>query len=157
MIVNRFKYFSIYYISMFYYYIKELVNIDTNIIKNLYPTLIREESLILSKDGIYKTYNNKIYKYKLISNNSERIPQFIDNYTLLVNRNNWKREIIYNIPFIHQKIQNLKCIEYKIHPKLKFIIEKIDNNVVDFYFQSNEHYDNSIIKVEIASFLSQLK
>ena len=64
-----------------------------------------------------------MYKYtiKLI----KTISQFIDNYTMLVNKNYWKREITYNIPFINQGIIYINFIEYDIHPKLKFIVEKI--------------------------------
>ena len=155
MMLNRFKYFSIYYISMFHYYIKELSYIDTNRIPDKYQSIVRIEPTIFSNDGKYKAYNNKIYKYKLVSTHSETISQFIDDYTLLVNKNHWKREITYNIPIINQGTLHIYFIEYKIHPKLKFIIEKVDNSIYDFYFQSTEHYDD--IKNEISSFLSFLK
>lgn len=155
MMLNRFKYFSIYYIKMVQYYIKELSHIDTSRISNKFSHISRIEPTIFSKDGKYKVYNNKIYKYKLVSTHSEIIPQFIDNYTLLTNKNHWKREITYNLPFINQGILYISFVEYNIHPKLKFIVEKIEDNIHDFYFQSKEHYDN--IKSDISSFLSFLK
>jgi len=152
---NRFKYFSIYYIKMFHYYIKELSYIDTHRISNKFSHISRIEPTIFSNDGKYKVYNNKIYKYKLVSTNSEIISQFIDKYTLLVNKNHWKREITYNLPFMNQGILYINFVEYDIHPKLKFIVEKIDDTIHDFYFQSKEPYDN--IKSEMSSFLSFLK
>ena len=154
MILNGFKYFSIYYINMFQYYIKELTDINPQRLANKYPHITREESIIFSNDGMYKIYKNKIYKYKLTSANSQSIPQFINNYTLLINKNHWKREITYNIPFVNEGIQHIIFIEYTIHPKLKFIIEKMGPKIIDFYFQSNENHN--IIKNEMASFLSIL-
>ena len=134
---------------MYQYYIREL-ECPTNI---NYPQTIRNESILLSNDGLYKTYKSELYKYKLNCKSSEEV--LIDNYILLVNNINWKRTKTNNIPFLHEQLRNITYHEYIIHPKVRFIIEKREKKMIDFYFQSNEN--TSIIQNEIASFLSHVK
>ena len=156
MILKRFKCFSIYY-YMYYYYIKEFLSDDLWRVIGKYPQTTITKKIIVSNDGLYKIYNNNIYKYKLVTTNSEIVSEFIGKYTLLVNQIIWKKEITYKIPFIQQGIQNITFVEYNIHPKIKFIIEKMDNEIIDFYFQSNISYQDHIIKNELTTFLSLLK
>lgn len=142
---------------MYKYYIEQLININTNILDNLYSNTKRDEKIIISKKGMYKIYKDKLYKYKLYINNSTIIYNFLEQYTLLLNQEHWKRvDILYNIPFIHH-ILSMNITEYIIHPKVKFIVEKRNGMINDYYFLSSENHDSFIIKQEIGSFLSQLK
>jgi len=119
-------------------YIKELKTISE--IKN-YDCSVKEETLILSKYGLQKISKNDLYLYK-ISNNLETANFKIDKYNFL------------RIPYEYDIIKMQK-FEYLINTKLKFIIEKINNNINDFYFVS--HGEPFLFKNNISSFLSQLK
>jgi len=132
-------------------YIKELKTIPE--IKN-YDCSVKEETLILSKYGLQKISKNDLYLYK-ISNNLETANFKIDKYNFLINKNPWIKKCKFlRIPYEYDIIKMQK-FEYLINTKLKFIIEKINNNINDFYFVS--HGEPFLFKNNISSFLSQLK
>ena len=145
------------FIYMFHYYIREFSSNDIWKVVDKYPHTIKEKKIIVSKDGMYKIHNDNMYRYKLISTNCDSVSEFVGKYTLLVNQFVWKKEIIYKIPFLQQGIQYITFDEYIIHPKIKFIIEKMNNKIIDFYFKSNLSYHTHIMKEELTSFLSLLK
>ena len=140
---------------MYYYHIKEFNISDLDNLNNIsYSYTKQNETILLSKMGLYKMYNDNIYKCKL--NNIDSCITSVNEYVIMVSQINWKREINYQIPFDVKKIIIEKTI-YNINKKLSFIIERIDKKINDFYFISKEHFINHMIKDEISSFLSQLK
>ena len=81
-----------------------------------------------------------------------------------------KHDLCIGLSFQLQKSQTtqipLSCKEiilnkekYMLHEKSKtwFIIEKFDDKVSDFYFESTYEYDNKFLKKDILSFLSNFK
>jgi len=132
-------------------YIKELKTISE--IKN-YDCSIKEETLILSKYGLHKIYKNELYLYK-ISNTLETDNFKFDKYSFLINKNPWVKKCKFlRIPYEYDIIKMQK-FEYVINKQLKFIIEKINNNINDFYFVSRA--EPFLFKNNISSFLSRLK
>jgi len=141
------------------YYIQELLHINESNLNNLNKSVNYLEKQILIKDGLYKTKNDKIYKYKLFDNETFLINNYIDNFTLICSNTFWKKmQEVFHLPYEHH-IFKLTTITYKLFPTstTKFIIEKDENNtILDFYFVLKETHDNFSLKEDITSFLSLL-
>lgn len=139
------------------YYIVEFVNINDDGLNNLHKTEILSKRL-LTDEGLYKMNGDDLWLYKLMDNGSFAINNYIENYTLAGSNHYWKKtKKSYRIP-IHNKIQTIVVEIYKHSPKsnTKFIIEKNNNKIIDFFFESKENPDNLSLKEDIASFLSLL-
>ena len=88
----------------------------------------------------------ELYKYKIVETKKQNKPivNYIDDYTLIpANNNNIQHSKIEYIPFIHHTFKKKKSI-YKTHhlSQTSFIIEKQDNKIFDFYFESSYDVDN---------------
>jgi len=119
-----------------------------------------KQRLILTNNGIIHLIGDKMYDCKLKDDAyTEPIQNYIDKHDLCI-----------GLSFQLQKSQNtqipLSCKEiilnkekYMLHEKSKtwFIIEKFDDKVSDFYFESTYEYDNKFLKKDILSFLSNFK
>ena len=101
-----------------------------------------------------------MYDYKIMPNdNSNIIPAFIDKHSLFcTGYSSGKYKDVLQAPVHHALIIMRKRI-YKLHNKDKtsFVIEKIDNLIHDFYFESQYEHDNKFLKKDIISFLSHFK
>ena len=115
---------------------------------------------ILAKDGEYRINQNKLYKYTFIKQDDDlSIPGYIENYTLLYSDNERQcSENLYQIPYNHKEYI-IKLCKYKLHPKSQtiFIIEKFNNKISDFYFESSYEAEDKSLKEDIISFLSYIK
>lgn len=121
---------------------------------------IENHEQILSYSGIYRIINGKLYKYGVIKNKKDcRLPNYIENYTLLASGDDFTRyESTDNIPYEHI-MQNIQLHKYKLHPQSQtiFIIEKYNNEIIDFYFESPHDALHQSLKEDIISLLSYLK
>ena len=56
-------------------------------------------------------------------------------------------------------MKNIQKNIYKTsgNSKNKFVVELIDNKVGDYYFESNEEFENKSLQEDIITFLSKLK
>lgn len=116
-----------------------------------------DEKWILSDDGIYKYSDNKLFKYKC-KLESNIIRDNIED-TIIETSECWKNYSEEDIIPINHEILHVKKIIYKFNEKslTSLIFEYINNNIHDFYFESNESIDNYSVKEDINSFLSLLK
>ena len=141
---------------MRYYTDKDIPNNWSQmLIKQLTET--QKEQWILTHEGLYKYINNVLHKFKLrLSDNESPIET---KSMIKPSKIKWvKFDTLYNIPIKHQ-VHDMKIYSYKLHPKsiTTFIVEEYDGNVNDYYFESDEAFDNHSLLEDINSFLSLLK
>jgi|UniRef100_A0A6C0C4R6 hypothetical protein len=109
---------------------------------------------ILTQEGLYKCVKNQLHKFKLRL--SENNPHHLS--AIKSSNMEWvKYDYAYNVPIQH-KIINIKTFIYKLHPKslTTFIVEELNDNIHDYYFESSEEIDNHSLNEDINSFLSYL-
>ncbi len=147
------------YIYMRYYPCK--LNLD-----NFHHTLsgciqtIYTDSLLLTKHGFYKYIGDELYKYKISMDKKEDIvlKKYIQNIDFIINRNQWiKKDKEFRLP-TESVVVYLETHVFLLSSKskTKFIIEKLEDNILDYYFTSKENPDHHSLKEDIASFLSLL-
>ncbi|MAR50948.1 MAG: hypothetical protein CML42_07465 [Rhodobacteraceae bacterium] len=149
---------------MYKYWIKEIPltsNLKKNInllIKN--PTIFKKEEtkeLIITHNGYYSLNENYILQNN--NNNFQMIKDYLENYTLLINKINLnkRKNIIMKIPFNHQKItQKIVKLSFEKKTNTYLNIDFTNNKLTDFYFTSSLNYENYNLKNNIGSFLSRL-
>lgn len=111
----------------------------------------KKNTWFLSYFGKYKISQNKIILYKLKNTKNKNI--VFHNYKCSVNNELWeKSKEIHYLPkdcvpiTIHSEI-------YNIDSKLSFIIEKVNNTINDYYFETCYDLDDFCLKNELISFL----
>jgi|TARA_R110001599_G_scaffold182205_2_gene375186 hypothetical protein len=115
-----------------------------------------KEISFLSYFGKYKIFQNKIYLFKLEKSNEEYISNFINNINIIVSNETWKKSSEkFHLPHSCIPIEINKEV-YKLDDKLKFIVERNDNKVIDYYLDSSYPLDDFCLKNEIISFLNRL-
>ena len=142
------------------YYIPQLPLPLISLTNDLYNE-IEKSIIMLTSEGFLIEKETELYKYKIVETKKQNKPivNYIDDYTLIpANNNNIQHSKIEYIPFIHHTFKKKKSI-YKTHhlSQTSFIIEKQDNKIFDFYFESSYDVDNVFLKKDIASLLSYLK
>ena len=123
------------------------------------------------RETLTKTYiYSDINILEIIKNNEIVKIEYIDvpvynksfaekNISLLIDKSKEKKgETVFQIPLNHEKIFTETDI-YSISPKsnLKFNVVKIKDEIVDFYFTTNEDLEHVFIKEELFTFVSLLK
>ena len=152
---------------MIKYYIPEILLNQLRNIPNLINSLNEEfisdeknEKIILTIDGFYKIIDNKIEKFKYISNNSRVIENFYKDFSL-IGEDIYEKKINYitHIPYENETIE-IKTIKYKtVEKSTNFMVfEIIDNRIKDFYFLSEKKLDedNIFFQNDISLFLNSL-
>jgi len=152
---------------MIKYYIPEILLSQLRNIPNLINSLNEEfisneknEKIILTIDGFYKIIDNKIEKFKYISNNSRVIENFYKDFSL-IGEDIYEKKINYitHIPYENETIE-IKTIKYKtVEKSTNFMVfELIDNRIKDFYFLSEKKLDedNIFFQNDISLFLNSL-
>ncbi len=140
------------------YYLSELTLPPILNLKELYKETTTTKK-ILCKDGSYRITGNKLCNFSIDYINDSEIINYIGNHTLFAS--DYKEEINnkkYYIPYIHHIVQ-LEYHKYKLHPKssTSFIIEKNENKIIDFYFESSLPPTHYSLKEDISSLVSYLK
>lgn len=139
------------------YYIADIKVFDIEKMKQL-STCIKKENdyiLIFSLSGIFKIdkYNNEIqqilYKDKSVN------PIEIKNYNILEDLSETIYSDVSQIPLEHFS-KKIREEVYMMREKafLKFVILKNNDEIIDFYFESEEQINNPLIVEDLASFLS---
>lgn len=139
------------------YYIADIKVFDIEKMKQL-STCIKKENdyiLIFSLSGIFKIdkYNNEIqqilYKDKSVN------PIKIKNYNILEDLSETIYSDVSQIPLEHFS-KKIREEVYMMREKafLKFVILKNNDEIIDFYFESEEQINNPLIVEDLASFLS---
>lgn len=141
------------------YYISNLKAIDIEKINILNDCIKKEEVylLIFSLQGIFKINTNTNIIKKIINNDSEIKLININNYELLEDNSKHIYVDFFQIPSQHftKKIRQETYL-LRENAQLKFIIIKDDmnDNIIDFYFYTNDCINNSFVIQDITSFLS---
>ena len=142
------------------YYISQLPLPFIYLENNLHDA-VEKSIIMLTSEGYLIQKEDALYKYKIVETKKQRdpIPHYIDDFTLIAtNNDNIQYSKTDHIPFVHHTFKRTKSI-YKVHhlSQTSFIIEKQDNKIFDFYFESSYDIDNIFLKKDIASLLSYLK
>jgi|UniRef100_A0A6C0BZE2 hypothetical protein len=118
-----------------------------------YQKKTKEETILLSYDGLYKyDSNNDLYKYKARGNKSTSFNA--DKYKIIETNTFWKKyDISLKIPFVFKKM-NIKIFDFYIDKDIIFRVEKINKQISDYYFISDYSIDDYFLKDGIISFLS---
>ena len=134
-----------------------------HIIKLRLPTItslkpnIKENIYYLSYFGKYEIIQNKIFLFKIQNTDEQLINQYLKNTDIIVSHEQWKKykEEFY-LPKDHIPIKCTLKI-YNLTSKLKFIIEIVDEDIIDYYFDTTYTLDNFHLKEELNSFLHNFK
>tara|TARA_B110000305_G_C19256472_1_gene547336 strand:- start:120 stop:557 length:438 start_codon:yes stop_codon:yes gene_type:complete len=124
---------------------------------NLHITKLHK-NYIYSYEGIYTIIRNNIYKLDIINNNSLSINNYINNITAFIDTSSItpQKDVSYQIPIpntSHQLLEyNIKINKDSI---ISLIIETNNNIISDWFFITDESYDNPFIKEDINKFISQ--
>ena len=130
-------------------------NFSLSNITHIKPVHIKELSF-LSYFGKYKIFQNKIYLFKLENSSEQHISNFINNINIITSNEVWKKSgEKYGLPHYCIPIEINKEI-YKIDDKLKFVIERNEEKVIDYYLDTSYQVDDFCLKNEINSFLNRL-
>lgn len=140
-------------------FIPELSNID---IKNIemflkYKT---DKKIFLGFNGFYEYINNTLCKFKIKDEESfsDKI-EILDDTNIYCTKNKIvKFETVSQIPYEHE-LKNIQKYIYKTsdNSKNRFIVELMNNKVCDYYFESDEEFENKSLQEDIISFLFKLK
>lgn len=105
---------------------------------------------ILSKKGLYKIKNGKIFLYKLAKNNTKIIKR--KDITFFVTDNSWFKikDNITILPFQH-KLLKIYVNKFKINDNLNLVVEEKEKLKKNTFFETKD-IENSI--PDIISFLS---
>lgn len=131
-------------------------HIKTNKIKS-YLMTCEEKEIIYSTSGIYKLYDNKIFNIQIVDKPSKKISvngvDFILDDSIVQDS-----EEYYQIPAVHE-YEKRTVMKYHLRVKspLKLVLEIMDNDIVDMYFETKEKMHTIGIKDDIFTFLSLLK
>lgn len=121
---------------------------------------VNNNVLMLTDYGLYKFNHQNLTVYKLnLESENELVVNYVDNHDFYVVKNKWnKHNITYQMPVEHHIVKPT-IHSYFLYPKsnLKFVIEEVDGAISDYYFITNEPYDNLSVKEDIRSFLQLLK
>ena len=119
---------------------------------------IEYRTIFLCDDGEYHLRNNKLHKYYYSNEKDVILDNYMDEYTLCGTPQATKGEITHHLPHEHVK-KSTVCSLYKLHQQSEtsFVIEKCDNKIIDFYFESPHAVPHYTLKEDISSLVSYLK
>jgi hypothetical protein len=138
-------------------YIPELSNIDINNI-NVFLHKQIDKKIFLGFNGFYEYIDDVLYKFKINTGDNDKIEKLNNINIYCTQKNIIKFESVNQIPYEHE-MKNIQKNIYKTsgNSKNKFVVELIDNKVCDYYFESNEEFENKSLQEDIITFLSKLK
>lgn len=113
-------------------------------------------SYILSTDGVFKLYNDNVYKLKLVDKEFKK--ETINGVDLLLDNSFVVKKENYHIPFTSDDLLNINVNIYGLRDKanLKLYIEKRGNKIYDVYFLANDKLDEYNLYDDINTFLTML-
>ena len=99
---------------------KKLKQLSSLFINNSY------KKEIYSNEGIFTTDKNNLYKITYLDGEISKIPKYIDNINIVIDKSEETREIVNQLPF-DNFILNLETRNYVLNPqsKIKLVIDFI--------------------------------
>ena len=140
-------------------YLKNFLEFDEEVIQKFKRETLTKTYIYSDLNILEIIKNNEIVKIENLDVPVYNKSFAEKNISLLIDKSKEKRgETVFQIPLNHEKI----CTEtdiYSISPKsnLKFNVVKIKDEIVDFYFTTNEDLEHVFIKEELFTFVSLLK
>lgn len=143
------------------YYISDLKVFDVEKMNKTilinYFKRVEDYSFIFSLDGIFKVNSTSKTIQKIIYKDNTIKSIKLDNYELLEDNSEYSYIDCFQIPYEHfsKKIRE-ETYSMRENTPLKFIIIKDDtnNDIIDFYFYTNDSIYNPLIIKDIEAFLS---
>lgn len=137
--------------------------VNTNNIQsklNMYTCFETNEKLLLTQYGMFKYTDDTLMVCKInqMDKGNTSIKKYIKDMDFIITPNKWgKVDKRYRLPFVNEIIE-VKTLVFSPRKgsKFKFVVEKTNNGVTDYYFKSPEKYDNHSLKEDIGSFLDKL-
>ena len=144
---------------MYKYYISEL-DLKNNNLKKLtkdIDVISKDIITLLSIDGKYTIDNDYINSYIVndFDNEDLIIKNYLEKYTLLISKINWKSVKKNEIKNEHIEIIIQEDI-YSISKNTDLVVERVNNVIKDIYIKSNLKYDNFSLKEDISYLLSKI-
>lgn len=136
-------------------YVKEfkLPNISND---SEYKKTINSKTFLLTHYGKIEVTPNSLKTFILENSDVSENKNFIKNYNCLFSQESWKYSgKTQIIPTEHEPV----CIvyeSYEITEKLHFVLEKKEDEIIDFYFDTSYSLDNYHLKEELNSFLTKI-
>lgn len=136
-------------------YVKEfkLPNISND---SEYKKTINSKTFLLTHYGKIEVTPNSLKTFILENSDVSENKNFIKNYNCLFSQESWKYSgKTQIIPTEHEPV----CIvyeSYEITEKLQFVLEKKEDEIIDFYFDTSYSLDNYHLKEELNSFLTKI-
>lgn len=139
------------------YYISNIKVFDIEKMKVLLSCVKKENIylMIFSLDGIFKL-DKKTNKFQKVYYKDKQINYIKnDNYDILEDPSETIYVDVSQIPIEHFS-KNIKEETYTMreNAKIKFIVLREDDKIIDFYFETNESINDQFIMEDLASFLS---
>ena len=103
---------------------KKLKQLSSLFINNSY------KKEIYSNEGIFTTDKNNLYKITYLDGEISKIPKYIDNINIVIDKSEETREIVNQLPF-ENFILNLETRNYVLNPQSKIKL------VIDFLITDN--------------------
>ena len=144
---------------MYKYYISELnlKNINFKKLTKDIDVISHEVITLLSINGKYVLKDDYISHYIIndFDNEDIIIKNYLEKYTLLISKINWKSVKSNDIKNNHIEIIINEDI-YSISKNTDLVVEKVNNVIKDIYIKSNLKYDNFSLKEDISYLLSKI-
>ena len=139
------------------YYIADIKVFDIEKMKLLSSCVKKELDyiIIFSLDGIFKVDKNNNKIQRILYKDKPLNPTKIKNYDILEDLSETNYSDVSQIPIEHFS-KKIREVVYMMREKalLKFIVIKNNDEIIDFYFESEEQINNPLIMEDLASFLS---
>lgn len=117
----------------------------------------KESHLIYSNEGLFEIKGDKIYKKKIVDENTEK--NKIDNHEIILDKSRIKNTYtVSQIPYNHIfKKMLIKTYSLRDKSRIKLIIEMNEDKIEDIYLSTQELLLTHSLKEDILTFLSVLK
>lgn len=121
-----------------------------------YKKIVNNKTFLLTHYGKIEVTPNSLKTFILENSHVSEVENFIKDYNCFFSQENWKYSGKTQIvPTEHEPI----CIvyeSYEITEKLHFVLEKKDEEIIDFYFDTSYSLDNYHLKEELNSFFTKI-
>ncbi len=110
---------------------------------------------LYSDTGIFKIYNEKIYKLKTDDSNVDK--KIVNGVDLYFDYSKSRENEVYNIPFSSKQLFITRDVySLRNNSKLKLNIEKNKDKLFDVYFTSDDTLDEFNLNEDLNTFLAML-
>lgn len=132
---------------------KKLLDVDDDVyafLSKLQCSVFKKQ-IYLADDGYYEIKEDTIYRHYLDFNKPQKLPH-LNSPELIVSDESWNKSVVNTLPPNNIKV-GLIVERFKITDAISFIIERNDEESIDYYFEVK---GNEVDECEIISFLSKI-